>query len=426
MAPTHFDVNAVREQVPALNQRINGSQPVYFDNPGGTQVPQRVIDAISRYLIEANSNSHGAFLTSRRTDETIQSAREAVADLLNAPSAQQIVFGPNMTTLTFGLSRAIGQTLNPGDEIILTRMDHDANVSPWLLVARDRGLTVHWVDFDVETGLLDVAQMAELAGERTKLIACVYASNALGTVNDIPRVVEIAHSVGALAAIDAVQYAPHGPIDVQALGCDFLTCSAYKFFGPRVGALYGRAELLESLPAYKVRPASDDAPERWETGTQNHEGLAGTAAAVDYLAWVGEQFGAPYAEAAGAYEGRRNVLKRALHAIKDYEKTLSQHLIAGLESIPGVALRGITDDEQLSQRVPTVIFTLDGYAPGAVAQALGEQGIYLWDGNYYALEAMQRLGYEGQGGMVRVGPVHYNTIAEIDRFLEALNELASA
>lgn len=417
MAAQIFDVRRVRERFPALNQLVDGVPPVYLDNPGGTQVPSSVIDAMQRYLVEANSNSHGHFRTSQLTDQTITAAREAMADLLNAPSPRNIVFGPNMTTLTFHISRAIGRTLQPGDEVVVTRMDHDANVAPWLLLARDHGLTVRWVNFDVETGRLDYEQMAQVVGEQTKVVACVYASNALGTINDVRRVVEIAHGVGALAYIDAVQYAPHGPIDVQALDADFLACSAYKFFGPHVGIVYGKHEHLAGLPAYKVRPAPDDAPDRWETGTQNHEGLAGVAAAVDYLAWIGEKFGVPAT-------GRREALKAGLRAIKAYEQGLSRALIEGLEAIPGVTVRGITEFDALDDRVPTAIFNVEGQNPADVATRLGERGIYVWDGNYYALSVMEHMGLEDTGGMVRVGPVHYNTLDEIERFLAAVKEVA--
>ena len=423
-SPRAFDVAAVRARFPALNQTVDGAQPLYFDNPGGTQVPQSVIDAMVSYLVEANSNTHGLFHTSELTDATIARAREAMADLLNAPSPRSIVFGPNMTTLTFHISRAVGRTLQPGDEIVVTRMDHDANVAPWLLLARDHDLTLRWVDFDVETGRLDIEQMARSVGGRTKVVACVYASNALGTINDVRRVVDIAHGVGALAYIDAVQYAPHGPIDVQALDVDFLACSAYKFFGPHVGIVYGREEHLANLPAYKVRPAPDEVPDRWETGTQNHEGLAGVAAAVEYLAWVGEQFGAPYESQVEGYDGRRRALKLGLRAIKAYEQTLSRALIEGLEAIDGVTVRGITERDALDERVPTVIFNVAGQHPADVARELGERGIYVWDGNYYALSVMQHLGLEGQGGMVRVGPVHYNTHGEVERFLRAVGEIA--
>ncbi|MBN1312045.1 MAG: cysteine desulfurase-like protein, partial [Anaerolineae bacterium] len=325
-----------------------------------------------------------------------------------------------------GCSRSIGLTLGAGDEIILTRMDHDANVSPWLLMARDHALKVRWVDWDTESGRLNMQQMADVIDPKTKLVACTYASNALGTINDAAKVVEMAHMAGALAYIDAVHYAPHGPIDVQALNCDFLVCSAYKFFGPHVGVLYAKEEHLENLPAYKVRPAPDAIPERWETGTQNHEGLAGVTAAVDYLAWVGEELGGPFAEQVEGYTGRRRALKAALLATQNYERTLSKQLLDGLEEIDEVTMAGITGTEHLEARTPTVVFNIEGQTPLQVATELGEAGIYVWDGNYYALEVMQSLGREEHGGMVRVGAAHYNTHEEIARFLDEVKKIAKA
>lgn len=414
-----FDVSAIRSQFPALQQQIDGRAPVYLDNPGGTQVPQAVIDAMTRYLIEANSNTHGPFHTSQLTDETIDGARAAMADMLNTVP-EQIVFGPNMTTLTFNLSRAIGATLSAGDEVVVTKMDHDANISPWLLMARDAGASVRWVDFDPESGRLDMDSMAAAITPKTKVVACVYASNALGTVNDVARVAEMAKAVGAYSFIDAVQYAPHGPVDVQALGCDFLACSAYKFFGPHAGILYGRADLLNSLPAYKVRPASDKAPDRWETGTKNHEGLAGITAAVDYLAWVGDQFGADHN--ADGLNGRRGSIRRGMKAIAAYERMLSAHLIDGLQAIPNITVAGITEHDAITDRVPTAICDVAGHDPADVSRRLGEQGFYLWAGHYYAIAVMERLGRTGPG-MVRIGPVHYNTVEELDRLLAALEAL---
>ena len=421
--PTPFDVAAVRRKFPALKQKIDGKAPVYLDNPGGTQVPQSVIDAMRDYLVTANSNHMGAFRTSILTDKTILDARSAMADFLNAPSEKQIVFGQNMTTLTMHFSRSIGKTLTRGDEIILTKMDHDANVSPWLRIADDYGLRVRFAEWDTETGRLRLDWMAKLVTAKTKLIACGYASNALGTINEVADVVRLAHEAGALAYVDAVHFAPHGPIDVQALDCDFLVCSAYKFFGPHVSVLYGKTELLESLPAYKVRPAPDHIPERWETGTQNHEGLAGVIAAIDYLTWVGETQGTPYASQAKGYKGRRKSLKQAMIATKTYEQTLSRRLLDGLLSMEKVTVAGITEPDGMDARTPTVVFNVQGKTPLDVAKTLGKQLIYVWDGNYYALEVMNTLGLEDKGGMVRVGAAHYNTAAEIDRFLEEVGKL---
>jgi cysteine desulfurase family protein (TIGR01976 family) len=423
MASPRFDLTAIRKRFPALKQSINGVTPVYLDGPGGTQVTQTVVDAMRDYLITANSNHFGAFRTSQMTDKIIADARIAMADFLNAPSPHCIVYGQNMTTLTMHISRSIGLTLNKGDEIILTKMDHDANVSPWLLVARDRGLKVKWAEWDTETGRMKLDQMGKLITPKTKLIACGYASNALGTINDVTRVTEMAHSVGALAFIDAVHYAPHAPIDVQKIGCDFLVCSPYKFFGPHMGVLYGKESLLESLSPYKVRPAPDAGPERWETGTQNHEGMAGVIAAVEYIAWLGEQFGEPYAAQAKGYKGRRKTLKTAMLAIKAYEQTLSRQLLEGLSRLSKVTLAGITEMDLLAERTPTVVFTVQGKTPLQVATALGKQLIYVWDGDYYAHEVMTALGVADQGGMVRVGAAHYNTAKEIDRFLEAVESV---
>lgn len=417
-------LTAIRKHFPALKQMVNGVRPVYLDNPGGTQVTSGVIDALRDYLIRANSNTHGMFHTSHETDRTIDAGRAAMADFLNAPHPEQIIFGANMTTLTFSMSRAIGQVLPKGSEIIVTRMDHDANVSPWLLLARDLGFKIVWADWNPETGRLDVESIGKLIGKKTKLIACSYASNALGTINDMKRITQMAHEAGAWSYIDAVQYAPHGPIDVQDIDCDFLACSAYKFFGPHVGILYGKQEHLTNLPAYKVRPSPDKGADRWETGTKNHEGIAGTKAAIDYFAWIGETYGEPFAAQSKGYRGRKRTLKQAMYAIKAYEQSLSKRLIEGLGAIKNVTVGGITDTKALDERVPTVIFNIKGMKPAQVAEDLGNKGIYVWDGNYYALEVMERMGLEAKGGMVRVGAVHYNTRAEIDRFLREVDAIA--
>jgi len=400
-----------------------GRRFAYFDGPGGTQVPQAVIDAMADYLIRANSNVHGAFVTSQRSDQVIAEAHQAMADFLNAPSPEEIVFGPNMTTLTFTISRAIGRELGPGDEIIVTRLDHDANIAPWLAL-EEKGVVVRHADFNPADCTLDMEGLERLLNERTRLVAVGYASNAVGTINDVRRIVEMAHAAGAWIYVDAVHYAPHGPIDVQALDCDFLVCSAYKFFGCHLGALYGRYELLDQLRAYKVRPAEDIPPHKFETGTKNHEGLAGTTAAINYLADLGAEFGAHFADRYSEFEGRRLHLKTAMAAIRAYERPLAERLILGLQAIPGVTLYGITHPVHFDQRAPTVAFTLDRYAPRQVAQRLGKEGIFVWDGNYYALAVTERLGVEESGGMVRVGIAHYNTMEEVDRLLGAVDDLA--
>src|SRR5947207_8179122 len=346
-----LDLSSYRPYFPSLKQEIHGKQVIYFDNPGGTQVPLQVIDGMVAYFREANANTMGAFATSRRTDEMIAHARLAMADFLHAASPNEIVFGPNMTTLTFAFSRAIGKTLQPGDEIVVTILDHDANVAPWLAL-QERGVIIRTVDVHPENVTLDMEDMRSKITNRTKLVAVGYASNAVGTINDIATIIRWAHEVGALAWIDAVQFAPHGLIDVQALDTDFLVCSSYKFFGPHLGILYGKAEHLERFPAFKVRPASNNIPDRWETGTQNHEGLAGLVGVIDYLAMIGRESFSANTET-GLYHGRQLELKVAMQALMDYERRLSAQLLAGLREIKGLQVYGITDTKQLASRVPT-------------------------------------------------------------------------
>ncbi|MGB9739626.1 MAG: cysteine desulfurase-like protein [Chloroflexus sp.] len=407
-----FDPTTIRPLFPALAQEVAGRPAIFFDGPGGTQVPQMVIDAMSHYLAHDNANSHGAFATSRRTDATIAAAHAAMADLLGC-EPDEIFFGQNMTSLTFALSRAIGRELQAGDEIIVTRLDHDANVAPWHALS-ERGVVIREVDIDPIDCTLDMDDMAAKIGPRTKLVAVGYASNAVGTINDVRQVVDWAHQVGALVFVDAVHYAPHGCIDVKALDCDFLACSVYKFFGPHVGAMYGKREHLQRLKPYKVRPADDTVPGRWMTGTQNHEGLAGVTAAVEYLASLGQP--AP---------DRRTALVTAMERIVAYERSLAVQLIDGLLKIPGLTFYGIREPERFTWRTPTVSFRLAHLAPRAVAGQLAEHGIFVWDGNYYALSLSERLGVEPLGGMVRVGLVHYNTADEVDFFLTTLRKLAT-
>ena len=418
-AASRFDVAALRAHFPALAVRLDGRPVVFLDGPGGTQVPQRVIDAVGAYYREANANVGGAFLTSRRSDDRIAAARDAFADFLNARSAAEIKFGPNMTTLTFGLSRALGATLGLGDEILVTALEHDANVSPWRALA-ERGAIVRTVEIDRADCTLDLGDLEAKIGPRTRIVAVGLASNAVGTINDVAAIAERAHAVGALVFVDAVHYAPHGPIDVQALDCDFLACSAYKFFGPHVGILYGKEGLLDALPAFKVRPAHD----RWETGTQNHEGIVGAAAALGYLADVGSRYGARFGGMFPGLSGRRLALKAGLAAIRAYEATLLGRLMAGLAGIPRLQVYGITDESHFDRRVPTVSFTLEGWPASRLADELGRRGIFVWDGNMYAVELIERLGLAGAGGFVRVGLVHYNTADEVDRLLAAMVELA--
>lgn len=419
-----LDLSPYRRYFPSLTQKVNGQTAIYFDNPGGTQVAQQVIDSMLVYLRTSNANTQGAFLTSRRTDEVIAAARQGMADLLHAAGPAEIVFGPNMTTLTFAFSRAFGQTLQPGDEIVVTVLDHDANVAPWLAL-QERGVVIRTVDVHPEDVTLDMDDLRAKINKRTKLVAVGYASNAVGTINDVSTIIRLAHEAGALTWIDAVQFAPHGPIDVQALDADFLVCSSYKFFGPHLGILYGKREYLERFPAYKVRPASNAAPDRWETGTLNHECLAGLTGAIDYLEMLGREQRELYSEAYTEDRGRRRDLKIAMRAIMDYERGLAAQLIAGLREIKGVQIYGITDPARLSWRVPTVTCNIEGYAPRTLAEHLAAHGIFAWDGNYYALGIMERLGLEERGGALRLGMTHYNTPEEINRVLDCLEQFAS-
>lgn len=416
------DIQNLRAQFPALNlPATKGKPPIFLDNPAGTQVPQVVVDAVTHYYQTMNGNSGGNFATSQRSDVMVSHARQTLADFLNAPSPSEIVFGANMTTLSFGLSRAIGQTLSAGDEIILTRMDHDANVAPWLLLARDHKLTVRWVDIVTSDCTLDLNTLEEALTDKTKIVATVHASNAVGTINPVAKIADMAHAAGALYIVDGVQSSPHIPIDVQAIGCDFFLCSAYKFFGPHIGVMWGRYELLSSLPAYKVRPSKDKSPDRWETGTPSYETIAGTMAAVQYLADIGAKYGNAVADQVVKYEGRRRDLKAGMLILAEYERSLVTRLIEGLMSIKGIKIEGIIDPNRYHERVPTVVFTKDGHTSEEIATYLGERDIYVWDGNYYALEIMERLGKKD--GMVRVGIAHYNTPEEIDQLIATLREL---
>jgi cysteine desulfurase family protein (TIGR01976 family) len=394
-----FDVDAARARFPALHRHApDGTPLIFFDNPAGTQVPTQVIEAISAYFVEMNANSGGAFTASRDSDAMVRATREKLARFLNAPRPDEIVIGPNMTTLNFGLSRALATRIAPGDEIVLTRMDHDANVSPWLRAAADRGAVVRWVDMREADCTLDLDTLEAALSERTRIVATVHASNAVGTINPVRRIADMVHAAGALHVVDAVQSAPHVPIDVQAIGCDFLLCSSYKFFGPHAGVMWGRYDLLADLPAYKVRPAKDKPPYRWETGTPAFELIAGIGATIDYLDSIGGVAG-----------------------FVEYERGLTAHLLDVLEANPNVQIAGIRDRDRLHERVPTVVFSHASRTPTEVAEHLARHAISVWDGNYYAVEVMSRL--NKPDGMVRVGLAHYNTHAEIDRFGEVLARL---
>ncbi|MDX1377839.1 MAG: cysteine desulfurase-like protein [Anaerolineales bacterium] len=416
-----FDVHVARKQFPSLDRPA-----IFLDNPAGTQIAKQSLDRINQYLLEYNANHEGLFETSRRSDEVLNQARVAVADFLNASRPEEIIFGNNMTTLTLHISRSLARDLQVGDNILVTRMDHDANITPWALVAEDKGCNLLWVDFDVESGTLDLDDFARALEKKPKIAAFGYASNLLGTINPVKQMTQMAKDAGALVYIDAVQYAPHGPIDVQDIGCDFLVCSSYKFFGPHAGTLYGKYDLLNELKAYKVRPASDEVPYKFETGTQNHEGIAGILGALEYLEWLGKQFGADQESAwkEAGFTGRKLELKKGISAMQAYESELSKALIEIIESVPGTRVYGITEPDRLDERVPTVSFRLAGKDPAWLANEFGKNDIYVWNGHNYALAIVERLELLETGGMVRVGPVHYNTLGELDKFGEVLIKLS--
>ena len=411
-----LDISRVRSQFPSLSQTVAGQPAVFLDGPGGTQVPQRVIDAISGYLKNSNANTCGAYATSQHTNAMIAEARAAMADFFGCDH-DEVVFGPNMTTLTFAISRSIGRELGPGDEILLTHLDHDANVSPWRAL-EERGVTIRFVDINEDDCTLNMTDLAQKISSRTRVVAVGYASNAVGTINDVKEIVRLAHHKGALAYIDAVHYAPHGPIDVPGLDCDFLVCSSYKFFGPHMGILYAKREHLQRLQPYKVRANTNAIPNCWEWGTLNHECIAGITACVDYLADLGRQVD-PSAST------RRTALLAAYGAIQQHEHGLAEILISGLLTISGLKLYGIRDSGKLDRRCPTAAVRIAGHTPLELATKLGERGFFTWDGNYYALNLSERLDVEKDGGFLRIGLAHYNTAEEVQRFLSALREIAA-
>ena len=403
-----LDVAAIRAQFPALALRDGGRDRIYFDNPAGTQVPQRVIDRTVDCLANRNANLGGYFVTTVEAGELVDLAHRACADFYNAASMNEIVFGQNMTSLTLHMSRCLGKKLKRGDEIVLSRMDHDANVAPWLLLADDLGLVVRWIDFDTETYEFPEDALTRVLSDKTKLLAMGMASNCTGTVNDVKRFVAEAKKAGAIVYLDAVQYAPHYAIDVQDLGADFVVSSAYKWFGPHQGILWGREALLKETFGYKVRPAGEDLPHKFETGTLSHEGMAGTLGAIEYL----EQF--------GTGETRARRIASAWGNLADYEHGITLKLIEGLKTFKGITIRGITSANAMHRRVPTVSFTLDGHHPETLAKAFAKDNIFVWSGHNYAIEPVSRMGLMDKGGVLRVGLAHYNTEAEVDALLSSL------
>lgn len=415
-----IDIDDIRAAFPALGLTDNGKRRIYLDNPAGTQVPQSVIDRMSECLIQANANLGGYFITSRKATALMAEAHEAMADLLNAPSPDDVVLGQNMTTMTLHLSRSIGRTLSAGDEIILSRMDHDGNIAPWLLLAEDLGLVIKWLPFNTSTFEFELDSLDDLITDRTRLLCIGGASNMTGTLHDIKAICARAKAKGVWTFIDGVQSVPHVSTDVQDIDCDFLTCSAYKFFGPHQGVLYGRAEIMRQLTPYKVRPAPDEMPGAYETGTQSHEGAAGVTAAIDYFAHLGRTMGGAYLERYPQFSGRRKFVHAAMDMLFDYEAGLAAQLVDGLKKIPGVTIQGISEPSAMRRRVPTVSFTVKGDSPDRIAEALADDNIFVWSGHNYALEAARSLKILEKGGAVRIGPVHYNTSDEIHQVLEQL------
>jgi len=411
-----FDVVWVREQFPSLKLQVNGHAATFLDGPAGTQVPKQVIEAVENYYVNANANTCGAFETSQRNDAMIAATRRAMADFFNC-DANEVVFGQNMTTIAFALARAIARELKTGDEIVVTTLDHDANVAPWRAL-EEKGIVIRQVDIRKEDCTLDLEDLERKISPRTKVVAVGYASNMVGTINPIAEITKLAHAAGALMFVDAVHYAPHGLIDVKALDCDFLACSPYKFFGPHMGTLYGKKEHLQRFKPYKVRPATDAIPDCWETGTQVQELIAGIGAAVDYLAGVGKHCDANV-------KTRREALAAAYRETVPYERKLLTRMLNGLQTIRGVKVYGITDPKRFGERCSTISLRMGEHHPTEIAKFLGDRAIFTWDGNFYAMNLSERLGVESKGGVLRIGLVQYNTADEVDRLLNALAESAA-
>jgi cysteine desulfurase family protein (TIGR01976 family) len=407
-----LDPERLRELFPGLSRTVGGRPAAFLDGPAGSQLPRPVIEAMAGHLERGGANTGGAFVTSRETDALLDAARRAAADLVGTTDPRPIAFGPNMTTLTFALARALGRTWRPGDEVVVTQLEHDANYTPWILAAKEAGATVRAAGIRPADCTLDLDELAQQLGPRTRLVAVGCASNAVGTLNPVREIVSRAHAVGAEVFLDAVHHAPHALLDVEGWDCDYLACSAYKFFGPHVGILWGRRERLASLPVDKLRPSPDGPGERFMPGTANHEGIAGVVAAIDYIAGLGGP----------GPTGRRAALRAAFAAIGTHERALARRLLEGLARLPEVRLHGIADPERVGERCPTFAFTHARRRPREIAEHLGARGVFVWDGNFYAQPLTEALGLEPDG-MVRAGFLHYNTADEVDRLLEELARL---
>ena len=410
---------AIREHFPALARVHNDSAVAYFDGPGGTQVPRAVAEAMTDYLYHHNANTHWAYPTSAETDTAIEQARQACADFLNA-APDEIAFGANMTTLTFHLARALGKDYGPRSEIVITELDHHANIAPWQRLAQERGVTVRTIKLISETGQVDWDQFADTVNERTRLIAIGAASNALGTVNDLPRAIGMARAVGAQVFVDAVHYVPHLLADVRALDCDFLAMSSYKFYGPHIGVMFGKRELLDAIDFPKLMPAPDLGSERVETGTQNHEGMMGTAAAIDFLASLAKSAASAEPVPAGRATARRLKLETAYKQLHERTAALVRQLWSGLSAIKGVRLYGPAPDQP---RTPTISFTVAAVPSTEVARRLAQRGLFLSHGDFYAATVIERLGLDKEG-LVRAGCACYTTVEEIERLIEGVAEIA--
>jgi len=410
----HSSIDAIRSQFPALNRELNGKPVIYFDGPAGTQVPESVVDRIASCMVHHNANRSGRFATSREVDDIMTQSHQAFADFLGAKDWDSIAFGPNMTSLTLQFSRAISREWKPGDEILVSSLDHDANFTPWVLAARDAGVEVRIIGIRPGDATLDIDSLEGLLSERTRLVAVTAASNAVGSITPVREIAKRVHAVGAELFVDAVHLAPHRSIDVVEWGCDFAVCSAYKFFGPHIGVLYGRRARMVELSPYKLRPAPESLPGRWMTGTQNHACIAGAAAAVDYLASL--------SPLDPNKNHRRDRLIDAMNRVAAYETELISQLIRGLLGIPKVHVFGIVDLDQMSERAPTVAFQVEGGTSMDVAQRLGDNGVFVWHGNYYALPLTQALGTEPEG-MVRIGCMHYNTPGEVEKTLDLIRAI---
>ncbi|MFY9223121.1 MAG: cysteine desulfurase-like protein [Blastocatellia bacterium] len=412
-------IELIRQQFPSLTLKSSHRPTVFFDNAAGTQVARHCIDQVNNYFLTSNSNTGGVFETAQRSDKLIEKCRAAVADFIGATDPEEVAFGPNMTTLTQAFARAFGRSCQPGDEIITTALEHEANISPWLALEAERGVKVRFVDINLDDMTINLDSLKKQISERTCLVAVGYASNAFGTINPVAEVAKIAHSVGAICFVDAVHYSPHGLIDVSSLGCDVLAYSAYKAFGPHVGIIWGRRQLMEELKTFHLRTVKNIIPDKFEVGTQNHEGIAGTLGALEYLQIVPSMLGLKNS----ASLNRKKLLQTAMNDIQEYEKTLSRKLLDIFAKHSNVKVYGITDPIRLNERVPTFAITVDKYSSKEVAIKLASFGINVWSGNYYALEPMLRLGLEDKGGAVRISLVHYNTESEIDQLDEALRSL---